>query len=414
MNNSGIYSELLYIDERAPPIVYGEVRSLSNPHGKTILFYNHYDVQPVEPRDRWELDPFSGIIKDGKVYGRGSADDKGELITRIKAVESFLRKIGEVPCNVKFLVEGEEEIGSPNLKKYLYKFQNLLKCDAIIWEFGYVDTNDRPIINLGMKGILYVELTAIGPSQDIHSSFAVLVKNPAWHLNRALNTIWDETNARILVEDWYKEYRKLSEEELFFMANQPAFDETGFKKTYKIARFLNDLQGDEVKRALIRAPTCNISGLFSGYLGKGAKTILPSYAKVKLDFRLVPDMNPRTQFERLKRHLKVKGFNDIISTYIHGISASRTSHTNVFVNQVKQAAEESFGKTPIVNLSSAGTGPMSLLVDALNSPCLAVGSTFIFANIHSYNEFARIDLLNKGTKCMVGIIERFADSSGVT
>jgi len=165
MNRVGIKSEIIYLDPKdkniatsslPPPIVYGEIKSQKNPNSKTILFYNHYDVQPEDPLDQWNVPPFSGEVSGNYIYGRGSSDDKGELITRIKAVEYFLRETGDVPCNVKFIVEGEEEIGSTHIEKYLTKHKEKFACDGIIWEFGYVNEKNIPIISLGMKGLLYV------------------------------------------------------------------------------------------------------------------------------------------------------------------------------------------------------------------------------------------------------------------
>ncbi|HJY14550.1 MAG TPA: M20/M25/M40 family metallo-hydrolase, partial [Nitrososphaeraceae archaeon] len=196
-----------------PPLVYGEVKSKANPSGRTILFYNHYDVQPVDPIELWNADPFSGRVEDNYIYGRGAADDKGELITRIKAVEYYLKKTGDIPCNVKFLIEGEEEIGSLHLEEYLEFYKKKFECDAVIWEGGFIDSKERPVISLGQKGILSVELLAKGASRDAHSSLAVLIDNPAWHLIRALGTIRDK-NGRILVNDWYKEARDFTSEEL--------------------------------------------------------------------------------------------------------------------------------------------------------------------------------------------------------
>ena len=221
MHKAGIKSEILYLNNDIddnnnldnsgrsdgeknvpPPIIYGEVVSKSNPNGATILFYNHYDVQPEDPIDLWEADPFGGKVEGNYIFGRGSADDKGELITRIKAVEYYLKKTGDVPCNVKFIIEGEEEIGSVHIEDYLVTYRQKLECDVVIWEFGYIDANDTPIISLGMKGLLYVELTAKGPCRDAHSSLAVLIENPAWKLVRALNSLRDD-RGKILIKDWY-------------------------------------------------------------------------------------------------------------------------------------------------------------------------------------------------------------------
>ena len=156
MNRVGIKSEIIYLDPKdkniaasslPPPVVYGEIKSQKNPNGKTILFYNHYDVQPEDPLDQWDVPPFSGEIAGNYIYGRGSSDDKGELITRIKAVEYFLRETGDVPCNIKFIVEGEEEIGSTHIEKYLAKYKEKFTCDGIIWEFGYINEKNIPIIS---------------------------------------------------------------------------------------------------------------------------------------------------------------------------------------------------------------------------------------------------------------------------
>ncbi|MER3408394.1 MAG: acetylornithine deacetylase [Nitrososphaera sp.] len=408
MQKAGIKSEVLYLDDddkTVPPIVFGEVRSKANPDGKTLLFYNHYDVQPEEPVELWDDDPFSAKIDGDKIFGRGSADDKGELITRIKAVEYFLKTTGDVPCNVKFMVEGEEEIGSVHVEQYLQKYREKLECDGVIWEFGYVDANDRPIVSLGMKGLLYVELVAKGPSRDAHSSLAVLIENPAWWLVSALKTLRDPSG-RILVKDWYKDVRGFTKQELGVIAKEP-FDEQAFKKEYGISRFVNNARGVDVKKALVGMPTCNIAGLFSGYTGPGAKTVLPAEAVAKIDFRLVPDMVPERQLARLKKHLKEKGFGDIEVRFIHGEAAARTPTSDPFVKKVQDAARESFGDV-VTSVSAAGTGPMYSFVKVLKAPCISVGSTYMFARIHSPNEFARIDLLQKCTKCVARIIEKFA------
>jgi len=403
MRISGIRSELLYLGKGVPPVVYGEVKSKQNPK-KTLLFYNHYDVQPAEPFDLWKDKPFSGKIIGNKIFGRGSADDKGELITRIKAVESYLKTKGDVPCNIKFLVEGEEEIGSMHVEQYLKKFKKKFSCDGVIWEFGYVDAKDRPIISLGMKGLLYVELSVTESIRDAHSSLAVLIENPAWRLLEALKTLRD-ASGKILIKDWYKEVDGFTKEELKLIQTEP-FDEKEFKKEYGIKRFVANKKGIAARKAMVGEPTCNIAGFVSGYTGPGAKTVLPSQALVKIDFRLVPRMNPLKQLARLKQHLRSNGFGDIKVNMIHGEAASKTNILDPFVSQVKKAANESFGKS-IVSVSSAGTGPMYSFAKVLSAPCISIGSTYIFSRIHSPNEFARIDLLNKTTKCICRIMSKF-------
>jgi acetylornithine deacetylase/succinyl-diaminopimelate desuccinylase-like protein len=404
LKKSGISSEVLRLKKGVAPIVFGEVRSKKNPN-KTLLFYNHYDVQPVEPLDLWDDDPFSGTVKGNKIFGRGSADDKGELVTRIKAVESFLKTTGDVPCNIKFVIEGEEETGSANIEAYLKRFRKKFACDGVIWEFGYVDSKGRPIVGLGMKGLLYVELSAKESIRDAHSSLAVIVKNPAWRLVEALKTLRD-SSGKILIRDWYREVVPFSKSDLKLLSKEP-FDESSFKNEYGIKGFVNGKSGLEIKKALAGDPTCNIAGLVSGYALEGAKTVLPSSALVKIDFRLVPKMDPKKQFARLQRHLKQNGFSDIKIKMYHGEAAARTSPTDPFVAQVKEAAKESFGDF-IVNVSNAGTGPMHSFVNVLGAPCVSIGSTYMFSRIHSPNEFARIDLLRKTTKCMCLIMDKFS------
>jgi len=384
LKKSGINAEILSMKDYSP-IVYGEVKSKKNPN-KTLLFYNHYDVQPVDPVELWDEDPFSGKIKGNKIYGRGSSDDKGELITRIRAVTSFLKVTGDVP------------------KKYRKKFS----CDGVIWEFGHVDSKNRPIIDLGMKGLLYVELSLRESKMDAHSSLAVLIKNPAWRLVEALKTLRD-SSGKILIKDWYKEVLQLDKSDIEILKSFP-FDEKEFKKEYGIGGFLGNKTGLEIKKSLAAEPTCNIAGMVSGYYGEGAKTVLPAEARVKIDFRLVPNMNPSKQIMRLKRHLKTKGFGDIKIKVYHGEAAARTNPKHPFVSDVTAAARKSFGKY-LLSVSSAGTGPMHAFAHILKAPAIAVGSTYVFSRIHSPNEFTRIDLLKKATKCMCFILDNFARSN---
>ena len=361
LDSSGVKSEILRL-KGAAPIVYGEIKSKQNP-AKTLMFYNHYDVQPAEPFDLWDDPPFSGVRKGNKIFGRGATDDKGELITRIKAVEAYLKTTGDVPCNIKFVIEGEEETGSAHIEEYLKKHKKKFSCDGIIWEFGYVDAKNRSIIGLGMKGLLFVELSVKESKIDAHSSLAVLIKNPAWRLIDAIQTLRD-SNGKILIKDWYNEVTQFSKKDLELIRKEP------------------------------------------GYIDDGAKTVLPSSALVKIDFRLVPKMNPKKQVVRLKKHLKSKGFADVKIKVFHGEAAARTDSSEPFVSQVKAAADQSFGKS-ILNVSNAGTGPMYPFTNILKAPCISIGGTYMFSRIHSPNEFARVDLLKKTTKCICLIMQNF-------
>jgi acetylornithine deacetylase/succinyl-diaminopimelate desuccinylase-like protein len=403
LKKSGLKSEILRLKKGVAPIVYGEIKSKQNPT-KTLMFYNHYDVQPAEPFDLWDDPPFSGTRKGNKIFGRGATDDKGELITRIKAVEACLKTTGDVPCSIKFVIEGEEETGSAHIEEYLKKYKKKFSCDGVIWEFGYVDAKNRPIIGLGMKGLLFVELSIKESIIDAHSSLAVLIKNPAWRLIEAIQTLRD-SNGKILIKDWYKEVTPFSKKDLELIRKEP-FDENVFKKEFGIKSFVGDKKGMDAKKAMVGGVTCNIAGFVSGYTGDGAKTVLPGEALVKIDFRLIPKMDPKKQVMRLKKHLKSKGFDDVKIRVFHGEAAARTSSSEPFVTHVKEAADKSFGKS-ILNVSNAGTGPMYPFVDILKAPCISIGSTYMFSRIHSPNEFARVDLLKKTTKCICLIMENF-------
>jgi acetylornithine deacetylase/succinyl-diaminopimelate desuccinylase-like protein len=410
MSKAGIKSELLKLDhnsEEIAPVVYGEVKSKNNPDGKTILFYNHYDVQPPEPIELWDDDPFSGKIDGNLIFGRGASDDKGELITRIKAVQYFLDETGDVPCNVKFIIEGEEEVGSSHLEKYLIKYRQKFSCDATIWEFGYIDENETPIISLGMKGLLCVELHAVCANADLHSGLAVLVENPAWRIVHALKTIRDEKGT-ITIKNWHKDIRDFSAEELECI-KQEDFDISDFKKNYGLSNIFNENDTEKMKKASVGGVTSNISGLFSGYIGEGSKTVLPSKAMAKLDFRLVPEMKPEKQFELLRDHFDSNGFKDIQLKFLSGEPACRIAVNNEFVKLVEASALEEFGKV-IKSVSSAGTGPMWYFNKILKCPCVSIGCTYKYSRIHSPNEFVRIDLIKKTTKCIGNIIERFGKS----
>ena len=403
LKKSGVKSEILRLKKGVAPIVFGEIKSKQNSE-KTLMFYNHYDVQPAEPFDLWDDPPFSGVRKGNKIFGRGATDDKGELITRIKAVEACVKTTGDVPCNIKFVIEGEEETGSAHIEDYLKKYKKKFSCDGVIWEFGYVDAKNRPIVGLGMKGLLFVELSVQESIRDAHSSLAVLIKNPAWRLIEAVNTLRN-SDGRILIKDWYKEVSPLSKNDLKIIQKEP-FDENVFKKEFGIKSFVGNKKGVEAKKAMVGDATCNIAGFVSGYTGDGAKTVLPGTALVKIDFRLIPKMDPKKQVLRLKKHLKSKGFSDVGIKVFHGEAAARTDSSHPFVSQVQDAADKSFGKS-ILNVSNAGTGPMYPFVEILNAPCISIGSTYMFSRIHSPNEFARIDLLKKTTKCMCMIMDNF-------
>lgn len=400
LEKRGISARLLK-RPNANPLVYGEIKSKKNP-GKTIILYNHYDVQPPEPLELWESPPFEPTLRDGRLYGRGVSDDKGELVSRIQATEALLQTEGDVPCNLRFVFEGEEEIGSTHLHEYIREYPELNQADAVLWEFGGVNAKDTPEIILGVKGILYVELTAQGANRDAHSSIGAIVQNPAWRLVWALNTLKD-SSGKILIPGWCDDVRPFGSEELRLL-DAEFFDEEAYKKDLGISGFMNEMTGLELKKAKEGAPTCTICGLYSGYTGKGSKTVLPSTAMAKIDFRLVPEQDPEDLVNKLRDHLGKTGFTDISVTYSEGEPAARTDPKQEIVTAAANAAKTVYGTEPVIVISSAATGPMHLF----KPPKIAIGCAYPFVRQHSPNEHLRIDLFAKGTRWVAETISGFA------
>ena len=396
----------LYPLKDGPPVVYGELKSQSS--NKTLVLYNHYDVQPPEPLELWKHPPFSATIEDGKIYARGASDNKSNIVSRLKAIEAFLKTTGDVPCHIKFVIEGEEETGSPHFGQFIHEQKSLLNGDGAIWEFGGLDYDDVPAITLGLKGMLYVEFFVRSLAKDSHSARAAVVDNPAWRLVRALSTIRNE-NGKILIKGWYDDVRPFTKEELQALRQEPSHEER-LKEELQIKHFLNKMKGLELKKAAAGSPTANIAGFYSGYTGPGHKTVLPSYAMAKMDFRLVPDQKPKKLANLLRKHLKAKGFSDIELKIQSENPAARTRLTAPIVQIAKDTAREIFQKEPILHVSSAGSGPMHLFTKVLKLPTVAVGCNHAYSNAHAPNENQRIDVFIAGTKWIAAIMEQFGRS----
>ncbi|MEM2463355.1 MAG: M20/M25/M40 family metallo-hydrolase [Candidatus Bathyarchaeia archaeon] len=403
MRETGVVTKILR-GEKGHPVVYGDVKSKKG--AKTLLFYNHYDVQPPEPLEEWKYGPFSGEIADGKIYGRGAVDNKGNLVSRLKAVQAYLETVGDVPANIKFVVDGEEEIGSPNFEPIVRKYRRLFSADACIWEFGGIDRRGRPHLYLGLKGVLSVELRATCASKDVHSANAPLIPNAAWRLVWALKSLKDESE-QILVEGFYDNVLAPSPEEIECLKNIP-FEEEELKKELGLKQFLKGVSGFEALKALLLQPTCTINGLLSGYTGKGSKTVLPREAMAKLDFRLVPNQKPDEIFEKLVRHLKAHGFSDIEIVRYGSTEPVKTPVNDPFVGLVAKTAEKVYSEKAVVYPLSAGSGPMHLFRNILGLPVVSVGCGHPESNTHAPNENLRIESFIKGVKFIAALINDFA------
>jgi len=405
MNDVGISSKIVEVPG-GNPVVYGEVRSRSSK--KTIIFYNHYDVQPPEPLELWKSDPFSAEIRDGTIYARGVADNKGMIVARMSLVETFLNTLRDLPMNIKFVVEGEEEIGSPHLSTFVRNNRDLLRGNVIMWEDGSWDSEGRPVVSLGLKGVLYVELRVKSASRDIHSSEAVIVPNAAWRLLWALDTLKGQ-DERILIGGFRDDIKPFSPEEIKLIKSMP-FDEEERKKSRGLSGFLLGLRGDELKLRFFGEPTCNICGLQTGYTGKGLKTVLPNEAMAKLDFRLVPDQRPDDILLKLKKHLARHGFADITVESLAQLSPSRTPISDKYATTAIKVLGEVYGKQVVVEPINPGSGPRFLFERDLGIPVISgAGADHLKSNIHAPNENVTLDGFLRAVEGNAAVINGIKD-----
>jgi len=319
------------IETGGHPVVFGEVGKGE----RSLIVYNHYDVQPVDPINEWKVEPFSAKIIEDRIYARGSSDNKGTLIARLYAIKKLLDE-DKLNVRIKFIYEGEEEIGSVNLGKFVSEYKELLKADGVLMEGSGVDSKNRPLIILGVKGILYVQLEVEIGERDIHSSNAPIVYNPAWELIRALTSIYD--GEKVLIPGFYDSIRPLTEEEERILLEYDVEPEE-LRKSLGV-KGLKTYDKRELVRRLYTQPSCNIDGLYSGYIGEGSKTIVPRRAFAKLDFRLVPDQDPYKIFENLKVHLEKIGFKGTIKMLDRGEYPVRTSPNTRIVKIAYESAKE--------------------------------------------------------------------------
>ena len=289
---------------RGHPVVLGHARG--SRRGRTMLFYNHYDVQPPEPLELWDSPPFDLTERDGAVYARGCKDDKGEFVARLAAIDSLRAISGEYPCDLTWLAEGEEEIGSPHLPDWVAEHEADLKADAAIWEEGQIDDEGRPIVRLGARGMLYVELSVHTISRDAHSGSANLLPNAAWRLVWALNSI-KGADGKILIDGFYEDARPPTAAEESMLEVLPDTS-AAYLREFGLDKLLD--AATQVERAFF-TPTANIAGLGSGYQGEGSKTVIPADARAKMDFRLVPNQDPDDVLDKLRQHLEANGFEDV-------------------------------------------------------------------------------------------------------
>lgn len=386
------------------PVIYAYFEGKSN---KTILFYNHYDVQPPEPLDKWHTNPFEPTYKDGLLIARGVSDDKGELMSRLSVIKYF-QNHGGLPCNLKLFIEGEEEIGSPHIENYVEDAKDYLKCDAIIWECGGKNDAEQFQLYAGVKGITTFEVEVTTANSDAHSSLAGYLDNAAWRLVQGLSSLYDSDN-QIHIDGFFDGIIPLDEDSRRLLnEGERTFNANGVINTFEIKS--GKLSSKFPYHTLVNEPAITINGISSGYEGQGVKTVIPRYAKAKLDCRLLPGQNPEEIPDLVQRQLQKNGFSDLHVKYIVGEQAFRTDLHSDFVRKCVETAQEVFGCSKYILVPNMpGSGPMLPFYEATKSPIIGFGVRYKNCKQHAPNENIRIDDYKQASAYLANLLEKMAD-----
>jgi Acetylornithine deacetylase/Succinyl-diaminopimelate desuccinylase and related deacylases len=399
MESLGVSSSI--VETAGHPVVYGEY---SVGGSSTLLIYNHYDVQPVDPLEEWTSDPFSAEVRGGRVYARGASDNKGTLVARLFG---SVKAVREGKVNLKFLYEGEEEIGSPNLSSFVEANSGKLKANGVLMEGSSLDHRGRPLIVLGVKGLLYVQLDISTGERDLHSSNAPIVYNPAWEMISVLSTLVED--GKVKIPGFYDKVRPLNEREREMLKDYDVSPEE-LMGSLRVERLRFD-DPQRLREALFGEPTCTIDGIVSGYIGKGSKTVVPHKASVKMDFRLVPDQDPKEVLQLLRAHLNRVGFKGTLTEM--GLERPmRTSPDTRLVRALEESAREVYGKNPVLVPNSAGTQPMGLFVELLGvkEVASAIGVGDPNSNAHAPNESIELDNFFKAVEHTSSFIKWYSSN----
>jgi acetylornithine deacetylase/succinyl-diaminopimelate desuccinylase-like protein len=394
-----------------PDLVYG-TQSAADPDAKTLLCYGHYDVQPPDPVDEWIDPPFSATIRDGVIYARGATDNKSGVLSWVRATRAFNEVEGAPPVNLIYLFEGEEEMGSPHLEEWVLNNQELCQCDASVGLDGGVHpTAYKPEIHLGIKAILVVELKVKTHETDFWSGRAQLMKanSASWRLIHCLNSIFDE-NGRILIDGWYDELLPPDEDDMYYLRKElEVIDREQLRRQFGLKGDFPFDDDVELLKAMHYGASCNINGLVAGYTGEGSKTIVPTQASAKLDFRCPPNLEPVDQLEKLHKHLRENGFDDI-EVLVHAARPNpyKTPVREAVSQAMIHAAERIWGEQPIV----AGVSTQGIIMIHVPHPAVLSGFGAPDNNLHAPNENMPVDRYMQGIKFAATIFQEFADRTG--
>lgn len=376
------------------PLVYGEW--LGAPGKPTLLIYGHYDVQPAEPLELWETPAFEPTIKDGKIWGRGTTDDKGQLYTHVKAVEAFFENNGCLPINVKFILEGEEEVGSESLMRYVSENKEKLKCDAVLISDTSMLGPGIPTLTYGLRGLTYMQIDVTGPARDLHSgTYGGAVDNPVNVLADIISKLKDE-NGIVQIPGFYSDVVELSQQEKDNFKKLKVSEKTIL--TDSGAPKLKPELGYTFYESMTSRPTLDCNGIWGGFAGEGAKTIIPSKAGAKISMRLVPNQEPDKVAKKFIKYIKSLAPKTvkIDVTYIHGGNAAGTDIDHKAVKAATIALEKAFGKKTLFMKEGGSIPVVADMMKALKAPAVLMGFGLDSENLHSPNEHFSLDSFEKG------------------
>ncbi|WP_283133400.1 M20/M25/M40 family metallo-hydrolase [Rhizohabitans arisaemae] len=398
MRDCGLESAVL--PTGGAPIVFGKRKE--SDRLPTILVYGHYDVQPVEPLSAWSSDPFTPVIRDGRMYGRGTADNKGQHLAQLLAMKAVLEAYGRLPVNVVMIVEGEEEIGSPNLERWVAEHAHLLRADFAYTSDGAVHPSGRPVVLCGSRGLLYLELTLRVASADRHSgNFGGVSRNAALELARVIGSLWGD-DGEIAVPGFCDAVAEPADEERAAVAALPLT--WPIPASEMLPRV--DSPSDWFGRVLLR-PNLNVSGLGSGWTGPSMKTVIPATATAKLDVRLVPDQDPHDVARLITEWVRAQA-PDVEVDVISAVKPSRTPLDSPVVERVSQAVEFAWEHPPLVYPSLAGTVPDFVFTSTLALPSVIVPYGNADQANHAPDENMLLDFFHKGARTFVSVLHAFA------
>src|SRR3989440_4249101 len=369
------------------PILFGECGAGT----RSFAVYGHYDVAPVGQLTEWTSGPFAPAIVDGKLYARGAANSKGDLVARLAAVEAYQKSFGKLPVCLRFIVEGEAGIGSPSLYRFANENKEMLAAEGCIWEEGYKDTEERFVISLGFKGITFLELRAHGARTELHSKWGAIVQNPAWRLVQALSTI-TSPKAVITIDGFSSHIAPITPEDAEAL-KEIQLDEAGLKREFRIGGWVRGMRGATLVKEHIFGPTCTICGIQTGHTEAGPKTVLPSYAMARLDFRLVPDLTPQLVVELLRKHLDVRGFKDVEIIELGSAPVIKSSRESLVARAAIESEPEVYGESPVVYPLDPASGPFGVVWGATDPamPVVSFGTSYAASNPHGPDENIRLE-----------------------